>query len=194
MPFYAISSRTRVLFSVLFPIMLVCLNQGFDVGAFGTLLYRNVITVWVFVLSMFLGLIYIRFFEGASVKTHRFFILFIPSLWPAIDYLDHHVDNIYVHYFVVFDYFMILFGLLYAAYLFLRLIKADLFDTLTLGNKLFIASMGLTFSALGFILGHHNSVLLECSHFELSGDYVPHNCRRSNHKNSDFRTLYKHIW
>lgn len=191
MPFYAISSRTRILFSVLFPVMLVCINQGFDVGAFGTLLYRNVITVWVFVISMLLGLLYVRFFEGVNVKWHRYIILACPTLWPAVDYLDHHVQNAYIHYFVIFDYFIVIFGLLYAAYLFLKLIKADLFDTLTLGNKLFIASMGLLFSVLGFALGHHNSLLLECAHFELSGDYVPHNCRREN---GDFRTLYRHIW
>jgi len=193
--FYKVSRKTKVLFSVLFPVMLVCWNQGFDVGAFGAVLYRDAITAWIFVLSIFIGLCYIRIFEKIQIPRTVFIILAVPTLWPAIDYIDHYIHNAYIHYFVVFDYVMILFGLIYAVYIFLRLIKADIFEPISVGNKLFIVALAILFSVLGFLAGHHNHLLFECSHFELSGDYVPHNCRRHHIETpTEFRTLYRKVW
>jgi len=187
-----VSNKTKVLLSLLFPILLVCWNLGFDLGAFGSILYRNIITAWIFAVSTFVALLYARFHDQVKIRFYSFIILAVPILWPAIDYLDHHIPNIWVHYFIIFDYTIILFGLLYAAYLFLRIIKDDIFEPITNKNRIFIAVMAILFSGLGFFSGHRNDLFLECAHFELSGDHIPANCVKS--KNSEFRTLYKHVW
>ena len=174
--------------------LLVCWNQGFDIGAFGAILYREAITAWIFAISAFLALCYIRLFNKVSIRPRTFIILLIPILWPAIDFIDHHFENIYVHYFIIIDYVIIIFGLMYAAYLFLRLIKPDIFEPLSLKNKLFILLAGITFSGLGFFSGLHNNLFLECAHFELSGDYIPHNCRKPSENKTDFQTLHRSVW
>jgi len=194
MTIYKISGKTKLLFSVLFPVMLLCWNQGFDIGAFGSVLYRSAISAWVFAVSAFSALCYVALFERLSVRKRTFFILLVPVLWPLIDYVDHHVHNVYIHYFVLFDYVIVIFGLLYAAYVFLRLIKPDIFEPLSLGNKLFIVLFALLFSCLGYFAGIHNAVFLECAHFELSGDYVPHNCRKPQQQGTDYRTLHRAVW
>lgn len=192
MPMKNVSSKTKILLSLLFPILLVSWNLGFDLGAFGSVLYRNVITAWIFAVSTFIALLYARFHDKVAIRFYSFIILAVPILWPAIDYLDHHIPNRWIHYFIIFDYALILFGLLYAAYLFLRIIKTDIFKPINYRNKIFIVFAALFFSGLGFFAGHRNDLFLECSHFKLSGDYIPHNCSRN--ETSDFRTLYKHVW
>lgn len=157
--------------------MLVCWNQGFDLGAFGSVLYRSAISAWVFVASIFVGLLYVSIVEKADVQKRSFVILAVPVLWPLIDYFDSRFHNEYIHYFVLFDYFIVLLGLMYALYIFLKLIKADLFEPLTFGNRAFIVLIAIVFSLVGFFAGRNNHLFLECAHFELSGDYIPSNCR-----------------
>lgn len=187
-----VTRKTKLVLSILFPILLISWNLGFDLGAFGSILYRNMLTAWVFAASTFIALLYVRWHDKVQIRTISFIILAIPVLWPVIDYVDHNIPNIYVHYFVIFDYVLILLGLVYSAYLFLKVIKNDIFDPLTNKNKIFIVFAALVFSSIGFFSGYRNDLFFECAHFRLSGDYIPKNCHRG--PNADFRTLYQHVW
>ena len=190
MPLEQVCNRTKILFSVLFPIMLVCWNQGFDIGAFGSVLYRSAISAWVFVVSIFISLLYVGIVEKASVKKHSFFILLVPVLWPALNYFDAQFKSTYVHYFVLFDYCIVMLGLLYAASIFLRLIKADIFEPLTPGNRIFILVIAVSFTFFGYLAGKNNHLFLECAHFERSGDYIPENCHYDKDTDAPSFTRY----
>lgn len=185
-----ISLKTKTLFSILFPVLLIGWNLGFDLGAFGTVFYHNVITAWIFAVSTFIALIYVKLFDKIKVRLLTFFILLIPILWPLIDLIDHNIPNQYVHYFILFDYVLIILALLYTAYIFLRMIKYDIFEPITNYNKAFIVIATLVISLLGYGAGKHHYYFIECGHFEVSGDFVPSNCL----KVGDFRTLYRHVW
>lgn len=180
MPYHVVSPKTKILLSILFPVMLVSWNLGFDLGAFGTILYRDMITAWIFCVSTFIALLYVRFHDKGEVHWYNFLVLSIPVLWPLIDYLDHHIPSKVFHYFVIVDYVLILLGLLYAGYLFLRMFKNDIFEPLVLRNRIFVVMMMFVFTGLGYLGGHHNYLFFECAHFKLSGDYVPKNCRSAN--------------
>lgn len=83
-----VSNKTKVLLSILFPILLVAWNLGFDLGAFGSILYRNILTAWIFAVSTFIALLYARFHDKVKIRFYSFLILAAPILWPAIDYVD----------------------------------------------------------------------------------------------------------
>lgn len=187
-----IDKKTAVLLSVLFPVLLVAWMLGFDLGAFGTVFYRNIMTAWVFAIVTFLSLIYVKWHKKVPVKWRTLLILLIPILWPAIDYADQHILNQYIHYFIVFDYFLILITLCYSAYVFLKLIKYDIFDPLTHIHKIFILVLAILFGALGFFVGYHHYWFFECGHFQVSGEYVPENCFEP--KSPNFQTLYRRAW
>ena len=171
-----INYKTKILLSILFPILLTVWNLSFELGTFGSILYRNVITAWVFAVSTFIALIYLRIYHQITIRLRSFILLLMPITWPIVGYVDHHFSNIYLHYLITIDYVFIVAGLLYAAYLFLRIIKNDLFDPLNVKNRLFILIAAMLFSTLGFFAGRHNHLFLECQHFELSGDYIPSGC------------------
>ena len=185
-----ITRKTKVLLSILFPVLLISWNLSFDLGAFGTILYRNLMTAWVFTITTFLALIYVRFHDKIKIRAYSFFILLIPILWPLVDFVDHNIPNRLMHYFVMFDYILIVLALFYAAYIFLKMIKYDIFEPITFYNKIFVIVSALVFSLVGFSTGKHHYYFFECGHFKVSGDYIPANCL----KGGDFRTLHRHIW
>lgn len=187
-----IDKRTKILLTLLFPILLVSWNLGFDLGAFGTIFYRNVMTAWVFAVATFISLIYLKITKKTEVKTAGIIVLLIPMCWPLVDYFDQHISNTYIHYFIIFDYLLIVLTLGFAGYIFLKIVKYDIFDPLTIYHKLTIFFTAIVFSALGFLVGHHHYWFFECGHFDISGEFVPTNCYAP--QNSDYRTLYKHSW
>lgn len=187
-----IDRKTTILLTLLFPVLLVSWNLGFDLGAFGTIFYRNVMTAWVFTVVTFIALVYLKFTHKTEIKTSGILILLIPILWPLVDYIDQHIPNTYIHYFILFDYILIVLTLGYTGYIFLKIIKYDIFDPLTIVNKISLVLAAIAFGFFGFEVGHHHYLFFECGHFTISGEYVPENCYRP--AVSDFRTLYRNTW
>lgn len=187
-----IDRKTKILLTILFPVLLVSWNLGFDLGAFGTIFYRHVMTAWVFAVVTFLALIYLKITHKTEVKASGIFVLLIPILWPLVDYFDQHFSNQFIRYFIAFDYLLIVLTLGFAGYIFLKIVKYDIFDPLTIYNKLAIFFAALIFSSLGFLVGYHHYWFFECGHFSISGEFVPENCYAPT--NTDYRTLYKNSW
>lgn len=187
-----IDRKTKTVLTILFPVLLVVWNLGFDLGAFGTIFYRNVMTAWVFAVVTFVTLVYLKLSKKTEVKTSGIFVLLIPILWPLVDYVDQHVPNNYIHYFILFDYLLIVLTMGFAGYIFLKIVKYDIFDPLTIYHKLTIFLAAVLFSFLGYWVGHHHYLFFECGHFDISGEYVPENCYQPT--KTDYRTLYINTW
>ena len=184
-----IDRKTKIIISVLFPILIIAWNMGFDLGAFGTVLYRNIMNAWIFSLSTFCALLYFRWSKKISVKKSVLFIILIPVIWPLVDYLDQHIN---IHYFrglVMLYYLFMTVSLGFVLYIFLKLIKYDIFEPLNRKNLGFIVISVLFVTFMGYQVGAHNYLFLACGHFRVSGEYIPSNCYL--HPTPTFETFYK---
>jgi hypothetical protein len=187
-----IDKRTQTFFTILFPIILVAWNLSFDLGAFGTIFYRYVMTAWVFACITFITLIYLKFTKKTKIKTSGIVVLIIPILWPAIDFVDQHIPNEYTYHFIIFDYLLTVLTMGFAGYIFLKIVKFDIFDPLSFAHKVAIIIITGIFCIIGFLVGSHHYLFFECGHFQISGEYAPPNCYIPPY--SDFRTFYRNTW
>jgi hypothetical protein len=187
-----IDRKTKIIMTLLFTVVIVCWNIGFELGAFGTVLYRNTMNAWIFSVATFSALIYFRIHRKVEVKTISLAIIFISILWPLVDYFDQHSDNIALHYFIMFYYILMAGSLGFTTYIFLKLIKYDLFESLNKKNLAFIVFSVILTTFVGFQIGYHHYLFIACGHFKISGEYVPPNCYK--HPNPNFRTFYRKTW
>ncbi len=187
-----IDKKTKIILSVLFPILIISWNIGFELGVFGTVLYRNIMNSWVFALATFCALIYFKVANKTPVRIPTLIIIFIPIIWPLIDYLDQHIDNIYFPYFVGFYYLIMACCLGFTLYIFLKLIKYDIFEPLNRRNLIFIASTVVFTTFVGYQVGVHHYLFLACGHFRVSGEFIPPNCYK--HPNPNFHTFFRKAW
>lgn len=187
-----IDRKTKIILTVLFPIIIIGWNLGFDLGAFGTVLYRNLMNSWMFTVATLTTLIYFKVRKKVTVKPITLIIIAIPVFWPVIDYLDQHVDILDLHYFIIFYYITMFFCLGFALYVFLKLIKYDLFDPLNKKNLSFIVFIVSLATFTGFEVGLHHYLFFACGHFRVSGEFIPPNCYK--HPNPHFKTFYRKSW
>lgn len=187
-----IDRKTKIILTVLFPIIIIGWNMGFDLGVFGTVLYRNLLNSWIFTIGTLITLIYFKIRNKVTVRPITIFIISIPVVWPIIDYWDQHIDILDLHYFIVFYYITMAFCLCFTLYVFLKLIKYDLFDPLNKKNLLFIIIVVSLTTFTGFEVGLHHYLFLACGHFRISGEFIPPNCYM--HPNANFDTFYRKSW
>lgn len=187
-----IDKKTSILLSILFPVFIVVWNLGFDLGAFHTVLYRNLMNSWVFAAATFVTLLYLKWHNKTAISSYALLIIFIPIFWPLIDYLDQHIENNYIHNFIIYYYLIMAICLGFTLYIFLKMIKYDIFDHLTKTHLAFVVLTVSSVAFLGFQVGSHHQLFLACGHFRISGEFIPPNCYK--HPNPDFQTFYRKAW
>ncbi len=187
-----IDRKTKIILTVLFPIIIIGWNLGFDLGVFGTVLYRNLMNSWIFTVATLITLIYFKIRHKVIVRPLTLIIIAIPVAWPLVDYFDQHLDLPNLHYFIIFYYIIMAICLGFALYVFLKLIKYDIFDPLNKKNLLFMIGVVMLTATTGFEVGLHHYLFLACGHFRISGEFIPPNCY--THPNSKFETFYRKSW
>ncbi|HVV68732.1 MAG TPA: hypothetical protein VHE99_06855 [Gammaproteobacteria bacterium] len=187
-----IDRRTKIILSVLFPILFIAWNVGFDLGVFGTVLYRNLMNAWMFAVATFFALLYFKVTGRTTVRFATLVIIFIPMLWPVIDALDQHLDNAYFNALVGIYYFVMACCLGFTLYIFLKLIKYDIFQPLNKRNLAFIVFVVALTTFVSYEVGLHHYLFFACGHFRISGEFIPPNCYR--HPNPHFHTFYRKSW
>jgi hypothetical protein len=187
-----IDRKTSILLSILFPVFIVVWNLGFDLGAFHTVLYRNLMNAWVFATATLTTLLYLKWLQKTQIEYYALFIIFIPVLWPLIDFIDQHIEDNFFHYLIIYYNLVMAICLGFTLYVFLKMIKFDIFDHLTKRHLIFVIITVFSVTFLGFQAGYHHYLFLACGHFKVSGEFVPPNCYK--HPNPNFHTFYRKAW
>ncbi len=187
-----IDKKTSIIISILFPVLIVAWNLGFDLGVFGTVLYRNLMNAWIFVTATLITTVYLKWRHKIYVNFFSFFLIFLGTLWPLLDFLDQHAESDIIHYMVVAYYGIMAISLGYTLYVFLKLIKYDIFEPLTKTHLVFVIISVLAVGFSGYQLGSHHYLFLACGHFRISGEFIPPNCYK--HPSHNFPTFYRKAW
>lgn len=187
-----IEKKSKIILSVLISVWIITWNLGFELGVFGTVLYRNLLNAWLFANITFLALLYFKFIKGHRITFSSLVLTFIPTIWPVVDYIDQRSTSMLIHNLIVAYYPLMAVTLGYTIFIFLKLIKTDIFDPLTKKNLVFIVFSILLVALSGFEIGIHHYDFLACGHFRISGEFIPPNCYQ--HQEHPFKTFYRKSW
>lgn len=149
---------------------LVAFDLGYDLGALGTINYRRIFPI--FVIST-VALVASFFTDGPEVTDARLtrIILALPALYLAADVA--HFTNERAVYLTMGA--AVVVALPFTAYIVARMVDLDLFRLPRRLQMVAAATLAAMFLA-GLYVGTNHTRFVQCTDFELAGDYVPENC------------------
>lgn len=153
-------------------------DAGFELGVFGQLFYEKVFVAWSISTALFIVLLVLPK-DKLRVPTIAWFATLIPSLWlvlalairaePDVRLLGYALTATgFVAYLACFPYVIYMaVSIAYPELLRVRKRRAQ------------FALIGVIFGlvAIGYVIGKNHTHLLTCEDFEISGHYVPADCR-----------------
>ena len=153
---------------------------GFEIGAFGRLFYEKVFVAWSISTALFVVLLMIPRTK-LQVPTLAWFATAIPSLWlvlalairvaPEVKLLGYALTvSGFIAYVACFP---------YVIYMAITIVYPDLLLIRRRRAQFGLATIILALVGAGYIIGSNHSHLLTCEDFEISGQYVPADCRPS---------------
>jgi hypothetical protein len=174
----AIDSTTRTFLVCALALAYPLGSAGFELGAYGELLYPRKLTAWATVTATFLALAVIpRRHTGIGNK--ELLILAIPIMWALLaQFFSSHSDGTIMRPVL----FLLatgtyVFCLPYAIYVVAQILNPEV---LQLSNRMAVIAllaMGALFVAMGYLSGANNDLLMTCEQFEMAGEKIPDNCR-----------------
>lgn len=151
---------------------------AFNLGAFGTVFFDDLFTVWVVATAVLLGLLIVP--GGQKIlRWYSVAILLSPTFWLVLNYLELSSGLL------VAESFVFLMGIAigviclpYSIYLVVTILIPDLISLKGNDIKIRIASVGLIIALVGLFVGRNNNMFLTCEDFKVSGNDLPANCRK----------------
>lgn len=151
----------------------VAFSLGFNYGAFDTVFFGDVFTVWVVATVVFGGSLVTR------MPPHtwpRRLVLLVPSLWLLASWVDNNLDVANSDRIVTAVTVAVTFvALPFVGWFVITAINTD-FVELPNKNKAAVIGTVAVFLVAGFVLGARNDTLLTCEDFKVSGNDLPSNC------------------
>ena len=153
---------------------------GFEIGAFGRLFYEKIFVAWAISTALFVVLIMIPR-DKLQVPRLAWFATAIPSLWlvlalgiraaPEVKLLGYALTvSGFVAYLACFP---------YVIYMAVSIVYPDLLRIRRRRAQFGLVAIILALVGAGYVIGNNHSHLLTCEDFEISGNYVPADCRPS---------------
>lgn len=162
-------------------------NIAFELGAWNTVLYNNLMLIWG---SSLITLFYVLFVAGKTNQFSKFELIAIslPSCWFLLMiinslYMKSEIVSEILHY---SSFIVILVCIPALLYFVLLIIERD---ALLLDIKSYLKLFALLtlMAGLGFVTGKYNYIFFSCSDFMYAGSYEPTNC----HAESSVEALLK---
>ncbi len=155
-------------------------DVGFEIGAFGRLFFEKIFVAWSMSTALFVVLLVIPK-DKFRVPTVAWFATAIPSLWlvlalsvraaPDVKLLGYALTaSGFVAYLACFP---------YVIYMAVSVAYPDLLRVRRRRAQVAMTAIILGLVAAGFVIGKNHEHLLSCEDFEVSGLYVPADCRPS---------------
>lgn len=151
----------------------VAFGIGFNYGAFGTVFFDSIFTVWVVATIVFVGSLIARL---PPYTWPRRLVLLVPTLWILASWIDNNLDLDNSDRIVTAVTLVVTFvALPFVGWFLVTAINTD-FAELSRGHKAAVIGAIGTFLVVGAFLGARNDALLTCDDFKVSGNDLPDNC------------------
>ena len=179
--FEEIDPGVRAFILIVFAIAYPAWDFGFEIGAFGRLFYEKVFVAWAISTALFVVLLIVPR-EKLRVPRVAWFATAIPSLWlvlalairaaPEVKLLGYALTaSGFVAYLACFP---------YVIYMAVSIVYPDLLRIRRRQAQFGLAAIILALVASGYVVGSNHAHLLTCEDFEISGQFVPADCRPSS--------------
>lgn len=153
---------------------------AFTLGAWGTLFFEQVLTVWVIATA---GIIVILVQpRRLGRRWPRVLALLVPSLWLVLAFIpDPESDDLLSAIVALLAITVGLVGIPFTLWTILRVLWPDLFHDLSLRARLGVLASVAAIAAACFVLGLAQSHFLTCEDFSISGNSLPPGCVHAPH-------------
>ena len=153
-------------------------DLGFEFGVHGTIYFEKVFFVWSISFSMLLIFIIIPK-KLLPVPPSLWIATAIPTLWVLIGLAERAApDEIMIrHVLTILGFIAVLGCIPYMAMVLASVIYPDFMKMDRTLPKIGISIVLATMVLVGYLLGANHQKFLTCEDFELSGQFVPENCR-----------------
>jgi hypothetical protein len=151
-------------------------QAGFELGAYGQLLYERKLTAWLTVSAIFLALVVLPK-DKLPFSRKSLYVLLIPSAWIGLQLFTKTIYEGEILFPPLFILGLIssLACLPYALYLIAQVMTPEFLELPGLKPKLGLGLIAVFFFLCGLFIGNHHYWFLSCHDFELNGSYVPEN-------------------
>lgn len=153
-------------------------DLGFEFGVHGTIYFEKVFFVWSVSLSMLLIFIIIPK-KRLPVPPSLWIATAIPTLWVLIGLAERAAtDELLIRHFLTVLGFVAVLGCIpYLAIVLASVIYPDFTKMAGTLPKIGITVVIGVMVTVGYLVGSNHQRFLTCDDFELSGQYVPEDCR-----------------
>ena len=154
----------------------VAFMVGFNYGAFDSVFFDQIFTVWVVSTILFAA----SFVTRLPPRTWpRRLVLLLPTVWLVVAWINSNTDADNAEAVLTGVTLAVTFvALPFAGWVLITAINAD-FANLPRSHKAAVVGTVAVFLVVGFVLGARNDVLLTCDDFKVSGNDLPANCVQS---------------
>ncbi|MFE5407793.1 hypothetical protein [Microbacterium sp. NPDC056569] len=148
---------------------------AFTLGAWHTLFFDQLLTVWVVATAGFVVVLIQP--ARIRVKVGRAIALLIPSLWLALSFTEAPAaDDLWGNLFDLLAIVVGLAGIPFTLWVVVRTVWPDVIADYSLGARIGIFAIVAAIAVASFLLGLNQSSFLTCEDFTLSGNSEPPGC------------------
>ncbi len=151
---------------------------AFNLGAYGTIFYHNIFTVWVTVTTVFLVVLLVPE-RDVPVPWWGKLLLLVPTLGVVLLPINSIASNSEITNWLVIGLgvFALLVCLPYGIYVVVNIVNADLLELPETRLKIVLVIIVLVVGLIGYWMGANNHRFLTCGDFKIAGADLPKNCR-----------------
>ncbi len=174
-----ITPQARTFILCLLALAYPMFSSGFELGAYGELIYERKMTALAIATAVWLGFCLVPRTQ-TGIRNWQLVVLAVPSIWLlSVGFFSTSFDHEIVK--------PVLFGLglvscllcfPFAVYLAVKVINPEFLDLSGWPPKIGIVMAALSFLLVGFLIGDNHSLFLTCSEFEVAGSMLPAGCTR----------------
>ena len=169
------SAQTFVIATV--SLSLVIWNLAFNLGAFGTIFFDKMFSVWV-ICTVLLLTQFVLPKEHRKLPVLGALALFAPSVWVILQYLDvmpgFSIQVSDLLYFVSF--ILTIICLPYTVYLVMSFLQEEVVALRPRRLMIWLFVITASIGLVGYFVGANNDLFLFCEDFKVSGNDLPSNC------------------
>lgn len=167
------TSAERATLLIAVPSASVAFTLAFNLGAFDTIFFDAIFTVWVIATIVLVGSLVSKL---PPQNWFGRFVLVVPSLWLLAAWIvDPAGKDVASQVVFASTIFITLICLPFIAWILISAINPDFLE-LAGSNKAAIIVAVLLITAAGYFAGARNDIFLNCEDFKVSGNDLPDNC------------------
>lgn len=174
-----LNAKTKSFLLAAVAVSLTMWNLSFNLGAFSTIFFESIFTAWITASATFLGCLLLPPSQS-PVDRRGLTIMAIPTVGFIFTFIENNTANSFLDLLgIAIAIVSYVFCLPYTIFIIFSITQADL---VKLSRKMTIKliSIAAIVGVLGYFIGSHNYLFLDCDDFKVSGNDIPANCRHTS--------------